>query len=98
MTITVGLLNLRIHLAGCSSLKEKRRRLKPLLTRLKREFNISVAEIDHLDVWQDAAIACSMVSNDRNHIQRNLPKIISWVEKNWPDVDIVNDSIEMFSL
>ncbi|MCH7481016.1 MAG: DUF503 family protein, partial [Chloroflexi bacterium] len=39
--MVVGILKLHIHLAGCSSLKEKRGRLKPLLTRLRREFNIS---------------------------------------------------------
>ena len=93
--MVVGILKLHIHLAGCSSLKEKRHRLRPLLTRLRREFNISVAEIDYLDVWKDAAIACTMVSNDRKHVQRSLQKITVWVERNWPDVDVVDDDIEL---
>lgn len=93
--MVVGILKLHIHLAGCSSLKEKRGRLKPLLTRLRREFDISAAEIDHLDVWKDAAIACTMVSNDHKHVQRSLQKITGWVERNWPDVDVVDDEIEL---
>jgi len=97
MTITVGTLSLHIHLAGCSSLKEKRGRLKPLLSRLQQKFNVSVAEIDYLDVWQDAAIACTLVGNDKNHVQRSLQKINQWVEKNWPDVDVVDDCIELIS-
>lgn len=98
MTITVGILSLHIHIGACSSLKEKRGRLKPLLTRLRREFNVSVAEIGHLDVWQDAAIACSLVGNDKNHVQRSLQKITDWVERNWPDVDVIDDSIEIISI
>ena len=93
--MVVGILKLHIRLAGCSSLKEKRRRLKPLLTRLRREFNISAAEVDYLDVWKDAAIACTMVSNDHKHVQRSLQKIPGWVERNWPDVDVVGDEIEL---
>jgi len=95
MAATVGILTLHIHLAGCSSLKEKRGRLKPLLTRIRREFNISVAEVDYQDVWQDAVISCALVSNDRKHVQRSLQKVTVWVEKNWPDVSVIDEQIEV---
>ena len=91
----VGILTLEIHLPGCSSLKEKRRRLKPLLVRLHREFNISVAEINHLDVWQTSLIACALVSNDHGHTQRCLQRVVRWVEENWPDINIVRDHLEI---
>ena len=39
-------LSLHLHLPGCASLKEKRGRIKPLMARLRREFNLSVAEMD----------------------------------------------------
>jgi uncharacterized protein len=93
--MSVGLLILHIHLPGCSSLKEKRRRLKPLLVRLHREFNISVAEIDHLDVWQDALIACALVSNDQRHSQRSLQQVSRWVENHWPDVTLVDEELNL---
>jgi hypothetical protein len=91
----IGLLILSIHLPGCSSLKEKRSRLKPLLARLHREFNISVAEIDKQDAWQEAEIACSMVSNHNGHLERSLQEVSHWIENNWPDVDLSNDQIEI---
>ena len=93
--MTVGLLILQIHLPGCSSLKEKRRRLKPLLTRLHREFNISVAEVDHMDVWQNATIACALVSNGHGHTQRYLQKVIDWIETYWPDVSLTSEQLEI---
>ncbi|MDH5508714.1 MAG: DUF503 domain-containing protein [Anaerolineae bacterium] len=91
----VGVLELHLHIPGCASLKEKRRRLKPLLARLRREFNVSAAEVDHLDVWQDAAVLCAWVSNDHAHLQRSLQSIVGWVEKYWPDMNVVEVQIEI---
>ena len=91
----LGILTISIHIPGCTSLKEKRKRLKPLLYRLHREFNISIAEIDHQDVWQSATIACAMVSSDRGYTHGALQKVVSWMERNWPDVTIIDDQIEM---
>ena len=93
--MNVGVLTLHLHLAGCTSLKEKRRRLKPLLIRLHREFNISVAEIDRLDAWQEALVACALVSNDHGHIQRSLQKVKGWVESSWPDVGLISERLEI---
>ena len=91
----IGLLTLHIHLPGCTSLKEKRRRLKPLLARLHKEFNISVAEMDRLDAWGESIIACSLVSNDQRHTQRALQRVIRWLDNYWPDVDLVDEQIEI---
>jgi len=93
--MSLGLLSIHLHLAGCTSLKEKRRRLKPLIHRLHREFNISVAEIDHQDRWQEAVIACAFISNDNGHTQRSLQNILRWIEKSWPDVTVLDQQMEM---
>ena len=93
--MSIGLLTLHIHLPGCSSLKEKRSRLKPLLARLHKEFNISVAEMDHLDAWGESVIGCALVSNDSKHTQRVLQRVIKWIDKHWPDVDLVDEHIEL---
>lgn len=96
VVMTLGLLTLHLRLPGCLSLKEKRGRLKPLLARLHREFNISAAEVGRQDAWQEAIIACSLVSNDPGHTQRSLQQVTHWVETDWPDVDLVDDRIELF--
>ena len=89
----LALLTLHLHIPGCKSLKEKRSRLKPLLTRLHKEFNISVAEMDLNDVWQSTIIGCAVVSNNSVQAQRTLQAISAWVEKNWYDMTIVDESI-----
>ncbi len=91
----IGLLTLHLHIPGCKSLKEKRSRLKPLLARLHKEFNISVAEMDAHDVWQSAVIACAVVSNDKAQTQRTLQKIADWVEEKWQDVTITDEEFEI---
>ncbi len=91
----LGILSLRLHLATCSSLKEKRGRIKPLIARLHREFNVSVAEMALQDSWQEASIACAMVSNERAHLEGALQAVAKWVEGNWPDGMIVEEKIEL---
>ena len=93
--MVIGVLRLQLHLPGCISLKEKRSRLKPLMARLHRKFNLSVAEVDHQDAWQEAVIACAMVSNDNGSIQRSLQSVVNWVENSWIDVQLVDEQIEL---
>lgn len=91
----LGVLTLKLYIPGCSSLKEKRQRLKPLLARLHREFNVSTAELEQMDVWQSAVIGCALLSNDVLHTHRSLQQVIEWVENYWRDVSIEEHRIEI---
>ncbi|OGO15611.1 MAG: hypothetical protein A2Z14_09935 [Chloroflexi bacterium RBG_16_48_8] len=88
-------LTIELRLPDCRSLKEKRSRIKPLLSNIHRHFNVSAAEIDHNDSWQTAVIACVIVSNDQGHAQRVLDGIPSWVEARRPDLQVIDDQIIM---
>lgn len=91
----IGVLTLHLRLPGCASLKEKRGRLKPLLARLHRQFNVSAAEMDLQDTWQETVIACGMVSNDRVHLEQSLQAVVRWVESNWQDMQLMDERIEL---
>ena len=91
----LGLITFHLHLPSCASLKEKRGRLKPLLARLHREFNVSSAEMDLQDKWIESIIACAMLGNDAAHLQSALETVRKWVEANWPDGDVLDTSIEL---
>lgn len=93
--MALALLSLHLRLPGCVSLKEKRGRLKPLLARLHREFNLSVAEMDLQDVWQEAVIGCAALNSDAAAARRTLQTVLAWVEREWPDVDVIDDAIEI---
>jgi uncharacterized protein len=69
---SIGVLTLAIHVEYSHSLKEKRHVVKSLKDRLRERFNLSVAEIDHLDSWQNSVVAAVTVSNDRVHAEQVL--------------------------
>jgi uncharacterized protein YlxP (DUF503 family) len=94
--MSLGLLTLYIEFPGCRSLKEKRSRLRPLLARLHKEFNISAAEINRLDTWDQIVLGCALVSNAPTYTQRALLEIPRWIERNWPDVSLIEDTLELF--
>ena len=91
----IGLLTIHLHLPGCSSLKEKRGRLKPLFSQLHKKFNISVAEMERQDMWQEAVIACALVNLDTVQVQRSLQAVSKWVKGNWTDGDVIDEKIEI---
>jgi uncharacterized protein YlxP (DUF503 family) len=62
--MVVGTLEIELHLAGSSSLKEKRAVIRSLVDRLRRRFNVAASEVDHHDLWQRALLGIVTVSND----------------------------------
>jgi len=64
---TVGVLTLELRLENSHSLKDKRHVVKGLKDRLRRKFNVSVAEIDYQDLWQRALVAAVTVASDHAH-------------------------------
>jgi uncharacterized protein YlxP (DUF503 family) len=93
--MVVGVLILSINLPGCRSLKEKRSRISPLLHRVHEQFNVSISETDHQDIWQKTCISCAIVSNDRTHIEKSLHEVTRFVEAHWPDEIIYDEEIEI---
>ena len=91
----LGQLIIHLRLPACSSLKEKRGRLKPLLARLHKEFNVSVAEMDLQDKWTESVIACALVNSDAVVVRQSLQSVAKWVEANWTDGDVIDQKIEI---
>jgi len=94
--MSLGLLILHFQVPGCTSLKEKRSRLKPLLARLHREFNISAAEIERQDAWQETVIGCALVSNDADFTHKALGQVARWVDEHWPDFTLLSERINLY--
>ncbi len=90
----LAILTIHLHLPGCASLKEKRGRIKPLMARLQREFNLSVAEMGAQDAWQEAVIGCAMIANERAHLESALHTVMRHVDANWTDGDVISQTVE----
>jgi uncharacterized protein len=68
----IGVLTLELRIEHAHSLKEKRHVVKGLKERLRNKFNVSVAEIDGMDLHNSAVIAVAMVSPSRPFAEKVL--------------------------
>lgn len=93
--MTIGILSLHLLFHSCQSLKEKRSLLKPLLHRIHKEFNVSIAEMDLLDKWTESIISISKISNDQSHTQSELNAVIAFVQKHFRNIEILDNHIEL---
>ena len=77
----VACLRIRLHLPGCTSLKEKRFVLKSLKDRLHGRFNVAVCEYGSQDKWQLADLGVATVTTDTRGADSVLQSVINYIEK-----------------
>ena len=85
---------LDLKLSGCRSLKEKRSILKPLLNKLHKEYNVSAAEVDKNDIWNETIIACALISNQKQATESYLARIPDFLLKYFCEIEILSHSIQ----
>lgn len=93
----VGILRLNIYLPDCHSLKEKRGRIKPVIARLHKEFNVSVAEVNYQDVWQSCELLTACAASDGKHAEIILTQVLQFYESHWPDLPLTDEKIEIIT-
>jgi uncharacterized protein YlxP (DUF503 family) len=95
MGMVVGAVEIRLHLSQASSLKEKRRIVQSIKTRIENEFHAAVAETEDLDLWQSAVIGVAVVSNDGRHANERLSKIVDFVERGFWDAELSSYELDV---
>lgn len=93
--MAVGLLTLELYLPLNDSLKGKRSILKPLIARLRREFNVSVSEADAQDVLTRAVLEVACVSQTGALANRHLQLVANRVEAWRLDAQLIDYDIEI---
>jgi uncharacterized protein len=73
----VGLLTLELQMPEAHSLKDKRQVLRSLKDKLRRRFNVAVAELDFQDVWQSSVIGVVTLSNAEQHVEESLQLVLA---------------------
>jgi len=77
----VGLLTLDLHIPEAQSLKDKRQVLRSLKDRLRGQFNVAVAELEHQDVWQRSVVGVVTLSNEEQHVENTLQKVLAEADR-----------------
>lgn len=86
--ISIALLTLDIHIPHAQSLKDKRMVIRRLKDRLRSKFNVSVAEVDHQDLWQRAQVSVVTVGSDGVFLEKVLQEAAEEAERIVPECSI----------
>ncbi len=76
----LAVLELELGIPSADSLKAKRTVLRSLKDRVRRQFNVSIAEVEENDQWSVAGLAVVTVANDRRFANRLLSQVVNQVE------------------
>ena len=95
MVVGIGIITFRLH--DCRSLKGKRKVVKSIISRLRNNFNASVAEIGSNDIHQRAEIGFSLIGNDQSIINSKIDKMINLAE-NLGLAEIIDTEMEIIHL
>ena len=77
----VGVVTLELEITDALTLKDKRQVLRSLLAHLKHAFNVSVAEVGHLDAHTLSTVGLAAVANDKAYLHGLLEKAVDLAER-----------------
>jgi hypothetical protein len=89
MAMWLGALEFDLLLGEVHSLKEKRSLVRPLIADVRKRFDLSVAEVDHLELHRRASIGVAAVSPDRAHLVDVLDAVEQLVAYH-PEVELLS--------
>jgi len=90
----IGICHLDFLIHDNLSLKGKRQVLRKVIDKVKKKYNVSVAEVGDNNKWQRSQVGLCVVGNDRKHINSSLDKIIDFIDE-LNIVEILNSEIEI---
>ena len=93
--MNVGVCKISLRLPGNSSLKDKRRVLKSITSRVANRFSVSIAEVGEQELWQMATLGICYVSNDNRHANEVLSKVADFIINGRFEVEILDYEIEI---
>jgi uncharacterized protein YlxP (DUF503 family) len=90
----VGLLTIELHIPDAHSLKDKRQVVRSLKDRLRKRFNVAVAEMEYQEVWQRAIIGVVTLSTAEQHVEESLQLVLQEAYRQLGRM-LVNHVVEM---
>ena len=90
----IGICTVELHIPDQGSLKGKRQILLSLKDRVRRKFNVSIAELDGHELWQRAVLGIACIGNEGRHVNRQMDHVMAMIRR-MPSVEIIRYSTEM---
>ncbi|MHB9023607.1 MAG: DUF503 domain-containing protein [Armatimonadota bacterium] len=90
----VGMTTIDMEITDAMTLKDKRQVLRSVLARIRNNFNVSAAEVGHLDAHTLSTIGIAAVANDKRYVNGMLEKVVDLVERE-PRVLVLGHTVEI---
>lgn len=91
----IGVCKIKLYLPESQSLKDKRRVIKSIITRLRNRFNLSIAEIEAQDMHQSAVLGVVSVANETKFVNQIISQSVKFIEEN-TSVVLIDYETEFF--
>lgn len=75
----VGILSVELHFPEAGSLKGKRKHVKSAKAQLQNRFGVSVAEVDHHDLWQRTRLTVACVARELREVEELLEEAVRYL-------------------
>ena len=82
-------LKFELRIPDSRSLKTKRAAVRPIVDGLRHKFRVSVAEVDHHDTWQRAALGVAAVADSPDRLGEVLATVERFVDRA-PGVEVLD--------
>jgi len=82
----LGYIECECIIYDAQSLKEKRAVLQKVMKRAQNKFNVSVAEIDHQNVWQRTKLGIACISSSRKVTEKELDEVLKLIDS-FPELE-----------
>lgn len=91
----VAVARIELAIPSSHSLKDKRHVIKSIIERLRNRYNLSVAEIEYMDMWQRAVIGMACIANDGSVANEEINKALNYIESGEGEYQVINIEVEL---
>ena len=95
MHIAAAQVSLQIH--ASSSLKDKRRVIHSVVSKLRNRHSVSVAEVDPNESWNATTIGVAVVSGERRTATEILERALTFVERAAAEAEVIGLETDVWS-
>ncbi|HEV2754088.1 MAG TPA: DUF503 domain-containing protein, partial [Solirubrobacteraceae bacterium] len=89
-------LRVELHFPEAGSLKAKRKDLQSVKALLHQRHGLTVAEVDHQDLWQRATLAAALTGGDLTRMEAAVDRVERFLDGRFPDGVAIQRSILSF--
>jgi uncharacterized protein len=90
----VGVIQADFLLRGSHSLKDRRRIVRSIKDRAQHRFNVSIAEVGDVELWQRASLGVTLVGRERQFVETSLQEVLRFF-RGAPDAELTDHQLDI---